>query len=147
VTAVLSDALLDGLSAAASADGVQQTVVGAVIRAGNTVLLLRRPRTDFMGGIWELPSGKTEPGETLKAALIREVAEETGLRVTTITAYLGHFDYQSGSGKHSRQFSFSVDIADTAPVTLAEHDAFDWADLSSEMPVTDEVSEILTALR
>lgn len=146
MTAVLPDSVLSGLTAAATADGVQQVVVGAVIRDGNAVLLLRRPQTDFMGGIWELPSGKTEPGETLQAALIREVAEETGLQVTAITAYLGHFDYQSASGNHSRQFSFAVEVADPEPVRLTEHDGFDWADLKGKLPVTDAVKTVLTAL-
>jgi hypothetical protein len=35
-----------------------------------------------------------------------EVAEETGLTVTVLGAYLGHFDYLSSSGKKSRLFNF-----------------------------------------
>ena len=146
MTAVLPDTVLTGLTATASADGVQQVVVGAVIRDQNAILLLRRPPADFMGGIWELPSGKAEPGETLQTALIREVAEETGLKITGITAYLGHFDYQSASGKHSRQFTFTVEVAAPEPVTLTEHDAFDWADLNDRLPVTDAVKTVLTPL-
>jgi hypothetical protein len=48
-----------------------------------------------------------DPGETLAAALAREVDEETGLDLEAITAYLGDFDYTSGSGKPSRQFNFA----------------------------------------
>jgi 8-oxo-dGTP diphosphatase len=74
------------------------------------VLLLKRPANDFMGGIFELPSGKVEPGEDLKPALAREVEEETGLTVAVAMAYLGRFDYTSGSGKKSRQFDFVVTV-------------------------------------
>lgn len=63
-------ALLAELTSAAETDGVQQLVVGAVIHDDGEVLLLRRPADDFMGGIFELPSGKVEPGETLDSALI-----------------------------------------------------------------------------
>ncbi|WP_282771085.1 NUDIX hydrolase, partial [Saccharomonospora viridis] len=103
------------LAAHATGDGVQQLVVGAVVQADGKVLLLKRPADDFMGGIYELPSGKVEGGEKLDAALVREVAEETGLTVTDIVAYLGSFDYTSGSGKKSRQFNFAVGVAKSGP--------------------------------
>ncbi|WP_305780347.1 NUDIX hydrolase [Nocardia nova] len=135
--------LIEDLIATAERDGVVQLVVGAVIQQDDRVLLLRRPGDDFMGGIWELPSGKVEPGENLGDALTREVAEETGLTVTAIGRYLDSFDYTSGSGKHSRQFNFAVDCVAPDPVRLTEHDACTWAALSEELPVTDAVKKTL----
>jgi 8-oxo-dGTP diphosphatase len=135
------------LVAQADADGVQQLVVGGIVRDGDAVLLLQRPEDDFMGGIFELPSGKVEPGETLDAALVREVKEETGLDVSAISHYLGSFDYTSGSGKKSRQFNFAVDVAAAGPVVLQEHDSFRWVALEDELPVTDAVKTVFEAYR
>lgn len=126
---------------------MQQLAVGGVVEDDGKVLLLQRPDDDFMGGIFELPSGKVEPGETLDAALRREVNEETGLTVTEITSYIGSFDYTSGSGKKSRQFNFAVIATATEPVTLTEHDNYMWVPLDSGLPVTDAVEEILRSHR
>jgi 8-oxo-dGTP diphosphatase len=135
--------LLPQLTSQAERDGIVQLVVGAVVRDGGNVLLLRRPADDFMGGIYELPSGKVDPGEDLRTALVREVKEETGLDVADITGYLGHFDYRSGTGKASRQFTFSVEVAATEPVVLTEHDGYRWQSLGESAPVTDAVGKIL----
>ncbi len=129
----------------AARDGVQQLAVGGVIRDGDRVLLLRRPVDDFMGGIYELPSGKVEPGERLTEAVVREVREETGLAVTAIRDHLGSFDYLSGGGRKSRQFTFVVDVAAVEPVQLTEHDEYQWADLTEELPVTEAVRKVLSS--
>lgn len=142
---MIDASVLEDLMNQAANDGVQQLVVGAIVRAGDKVLLLKRPEDDFMGGIYELPSGKVEGDEKLDAALVREVDEETGLTVTDIAEYLGSFDYTSGSGKKSRQFNFTVSVAKSEPVRLTEHDAHLWTSLDEEPPVTEAVKEVFRA--
>jgi len=58
------------------------TVVAAVIRDElNRVLLARRPDDRHMGGLWEFPGGKIDPGEAPGEALVRELREELGLEI------------------------------------------------------------------
>jgi 8-oxo-dGTP diphosphatase len=53
-------------------------VLGA-IRCGDEVLLAQRTSSQSFSGLWELPGGKAEAGESVEAALKREVFEEVGL--------------------------------------------------------------------
>ena len=52
--------------------------VGIVVRGGR-VLVAKRSEGAHLAGLWEFPGGKTREGETLQAALRRELLEETGL--------------------------------------------------------------------
>jgi mutator protein MutT len=54
--------------------------VGAVIVDGDCVLLVRRANEPLKGE-WSVPGGAVEIGETLQAAVVREVREETGLEI------------------------------------------------------------------
>jgi A/G-specific adenine glycosylase len=57
-------------------------VVAAVtLREDGHVLVARRPEHAMLGGLWEFPGGKREQGETLEAALRRELQEEMGIDV------------------------------------------------------------------
>lgn len=63
-----------------SAGRVIHVAVGVIRRHGQ-VLIARRPDHVHQGGLLEFPGGKVEPGESVQAALVREIEEETGLRV------------------------------------------------------------------
>lgn len=135
------------LVSSARAQGIEDYVVGAIIQREGSILLLRRRDDDFMGGFWELPGGKVEPGETLEEALVREVKEETGLEVSRVDEYVGDFDYLSDSGRKSRQFNFTVGVSSHEPVEMTEHDAYAWTPITGELLVSEEVKGVLRKYR
>jgi A/G-specific adenine glycosylase len=57
------------------------TVTAAILRRGNKILIARRPSKGLLGGMWEFPGGKVEPGETLPDGLRREIREELGIPI------------------------------------------------------------------
>jgi A/G-specific adenine glycosylase len=54
------------------------------IGANGCVLVAQRRADDMLGGLWEFPGGKREPGETLHECLIREMREELGVEVEVL---------------------------------------------------------------
>ena len=63
--------------------GVPKTIdvaAALVFRAGK-LLITKRCEHVHLGGLWEFPGGKVEPGEAPIAALARELAEEIGVIV------------------------------------------------------------------
>ncbi len=64
---------------------VGMSTVSALIRRGDTVLLVRHQASHDEAHPWYLPGGVVEPGEHLHHALLREVREETGLTITGLS--------------------------------------------------------------
>ena len=67
----------------ALSDRLLPVVAVALVDADGRILLQQRPPGKSLAGLWEFPGGKIEPGETPEAALIRELAEELGMSVST----------------------------------------------------------------
>jgi 8-oxo-dGTP diphosphatase len=55
-----------------------EVCVGAIAVSDERLLLIRRGRGPA-AGVWSVPGGRVEAGETLAEAVLRELAEETGL--------------------------------------------------------------------
>jgi 8-oxo-dGTP diphosphatase len=66
------------------------SVVAAVVRRGDAILVTRRPDRPGRPGQWEFPGGKVEEGEGEQDALRREIAEELGCAVEVGALVLRH---------------------------------------------------------
>ncbi|VGO12859.1 Adenine DNA glycosylase [Pontiella desulfatans] len=64
---------------------VPHIVVGAAVvtNAKGQVLVAQRRAEDMLGGLWEFPGGKQEPGETIQQCIERELKEELGIHAKT----------------------------------------------------------------
>jgi 8-oxo-dGTP diphosphatase len=63
---------------------VVDVAVGVLIRPDGDFLLTSRPQGKVYAGYWEFPGGKLEPGESVEAALRRELQEELGIEIGAV---------------------------------------------------------------
>ena len=134
--------------------------VGAVVFDADCVLLVRRSKAP-LAGEWSLPGGAVELGETLEEAVVREVAEETGLRVIPLPVVKA-FDHIERDAEGRVQFHYvlvdflcRIDAKDGGRVAgpcALQHgsDVSDarWVPLeglrtSTEFPLTERALEVI----
>jgi 8-oxo-dGTP diphosphatase len=112
-------------------EGDTTRLVSIAVLSGGRILLLRRAAMDSLPGYWETPGGGVEPGESFEAGAIRELAEETGLRVLT----LREIRHRTGPAPRGfrRRFlelaAFALDLTELPEIRLdvREHSEFQWA--------------------
>lgn len=98
-------------------------IVAAAIIVDGMVLACQRSAPPEAAGRWEFPGGKVEPGESEAAALIRECAEELGVRVT-VGRRVGPDVPLARGGAVLRVFAARL-VGDDRPRAL-EHTAMRW---------------------
>lgn len=95
---------------------VTVTVVAAIIRRNNKILITRRFDNVHLAGFWEFPGGKVEPDEALETALAREILEELGLRIRVEYEYFSvQHDYPD---RTVRLHFFNCSIIEGEPQAL-----------------------------
>ena len=102
-------------------------VTAAVIRRNGRLLIAQRPFGGRLGGLWEFPGGKVEPGETLKTCLRREIKEELGLHIK-VGAPITSLDHAYTHFKITLH-AFECELVSGKPQALQVQD-FKWVRMS-----------------
>ena len=122
-----------------------QLAVSAAIFRNDTILLVRRARSPAKG-FYSLPGGRVEFGETLHAALHREVAEETALKVEIVDlAAWREVMPETGGGGHYLIMSFAARWVSGEVVLNDELDDFKWLkpDAIGDLKLTGGLPEVI----
>jgi ADP-ribose pyrophosphatase YjhB (NUDIX family) len=126
-----------------------QLAVSAAIFRDDRILLVRRARSPAKG-YYSLPGGRVEFGETLHAALHREVDEETALKIE-IVGLAGWREVVpgAGGGGHYLIMSFAARWTSGDPVLNDELDDYRWLapDAIGDLKITGGLQEVIRQAR
>jgi 8-oxo-dGTP diphosphatase len=126
-----------------------QLAVSAAIFRDDKILLVRRAQSPAKG-FYSLPGGRVEFGETLHAALHREIGEETGLRIEILDlAGWREVVPEAAGGGHYLIMSFAARWTYGDPVLNDELDDFRWLapDALGDLKITAGLEEIIQSAR
>ena len=123
------------------------SVAAALVLKEGRILASSRPADRSYSGRWEFPGGKAEPGESLEAALKREMLEELDMPIAVVR----RFRSIAVSEKLTVTF-FICRPENGAEPRAREHQQWRWADpaelrtldfLDADRPVAAELAELL----
>jgi 8-oxo-dGTP pyrophosphatase MutT (NUDIX family) len=141
---------------------IQRILVSLLLRSELGVLVLQRgrpyseflrydPETQVGVGLWELPGGGLDFGETPLKAVIREASEETGILIDPehlkLAACCAYILTGSGCESHRIHVIYEASLISASTVRYSEeHIAYKWVgDLSAlqDVPMITEVRNVI----
>src|SRR5208337_71229 len=142
---------------------IQRILVSLIVRSGAGILLLQlgQPYSEFLQhdpdtqvgvGLWELPGGSLDFGETPLQAVIRDTSEETGIFIEEenlkLRACCAYTLTGSGCESHRVHIIYQADVS--APLQVRhskEHAAYQWLHKGAlqNLPMMAEVRDIIAS--
>ncbi|MGF1478676.1 MAG: A/G-specific adenine glycosylase [Cyanophyceae cyanobacterium] len=115
--------------------------VAVILNDQDQILIDRRPAKGLLGGLWEFPGGKIEPGETIPECIKREILEElaidieVGEHLITIDHVYTHFRVTLAVHycRHLAGVPQPIECDEIRWVTLAEIDQFPFPKANSKI--------------
>jgi mutator protein MutT len=143
-----------------TSDSLPHKIIGVAViwNQQQQILIDKRRPEGLLGGLWEFPGGKIEPGETVEECIKREIQEELGIeievgdRLITISHTYSHFHVTLNVHhcRHLAGIPQAIESDEIRWVTLAEIDSFNFPKANSQIiaalrqtnPITTSPREI-----
>jgi ADP-ribose pyrophosphatase YjhB (NUDIX family) len=125
--------------------------VGAIVADGDRLLLIQRGHAPS-AGLWSIPGGRVELGETLPQALRREIQEECGLDVMVgdVAIILDRISRDAAGNVRSHYLILDFWASPTGPLPSTVHASSDAADAGwftldqiRDLPTTNKLHDYL----
>ncbi|MBN2466519.1 MAG: NUDIX hydrolase [Deltaproteobacteria bacterium] len=134
------------------ARGAPEVAVGAVVFKDDQVLLVQRDNEPNKG-LWAIPGGMVELGETLQKAAEREIGEETGLLITAKEpVHVFEYIKKGDSGEilfHYVIIDLAADFVKGEPIPADDALNAGWFSPTdiADIPITESTRALLEKLR
>ena len=114
-----------------------------LVRRGEQILLQNRVKADWRG--YALPGGHVEPGESIVDAVVREIWEETGLLLHSVSLR-GVKQFPIDSGRYVVFLFYSEDFE--GELHSSEEGRVEWIDRDriTQLPTVDDFEELLAVI-